>query len=100
VGFNQQTFDWYKKLITIRKENPVLVNGKIEFILAEGGELIYRRYNDNKEITVYFNNTTIGQDYHLGSAILVDLLTGKRESGILHLEPLQAAILKPEMITY
>jgi len=31
VGFNQEQHDFYKKLIRIRKENPVLSNGNIEF---------------------------------------------------------------------
>ena len=39
VSFDQQQFDWYKKLISIRKDNPILENGDIAFLLAEGKKL-------------------------------------------------------------
>lgn len=55
VGFNQELFDYYKQLIKIRKSNPVLSNGKLEFIKAEGKTLVYKRYNDEELIYVLFN---------------------------------------------
>jgi cyclomaltodextrinase len=36
AGFNVQQFEWYKKLIAIRNENPVLADGDIRFLVAEG----------------------------------------------------------------
>lgn len=55
VAFNQQQFNWYKKLIAIRKGNPVLSNGKLDFIITEGKKLGYKRYDDSNEIIVLFN---------------------------------------------
>jgi cyclomaltodextrinase len=94
VGFNQQTFDWYKKLIAIRKENPVLVNGKIEFIKAEGHTLIYKRYDEQNEVLVFFNLEEGSQNFPLPEgAVYKSLLDDKVVSGVLHLEPLEAAAL-------
>lgn len=55
VAFNQQQFDFYKELIAIRKANPVLVSGELEFIKAEGKLLGYRRFLGKDEIVVLFN---------------------------------------------
>jgi cyclomaltodextrinase / maltogenic alpha-amylase / neopullulanase len=55
VSFNQEQFDWYKKLIALRKANPVLVHGDIEFFLTEGQRLGYKRSDGEDEIFVLFN---------------------------------------------
>jgi len=55
VGFNEELFDFYKKLTRIRQENPLLRSGEIEFLTAEGMVLSYRRYDDDSEIFVAFN---------------------------------------------
>ncbi|HEY9116125.1 MAG TPA: glycoside hydrolase family 13 protein, partial [Bacteroidales bacterium] len=55
VGFNQEQFEFYKKLVSLRKNNPVLSSGEIEFILAKGKTLAYKRFDQNDEIIVFFN---------------------------------------------
>ena len=55
VGFNAEQFDFYKKMVALRKNNPVLSSGDIEFILAEGKKLAYKRFDKNDEIVVFFN---------------------------------------------
>ena len=55
VGFDKEHHAFYKKLIHIRKENPVLASGKIRFLRAEGKTLGYLRYDDQHEIAVFFN---------------------------------------------
>lgn len=55
VGFNQDHYNYYKKVIQIRKNNPVLTDGEIEFIKAEGNILAYKRFDDDNEIIVVFN---------------------------------------------
>jgi cyclomaltodextrinase len=55
VAFNQQQYDFYKNLISIRKDNPVLMNGELEFIKAEGKLLGYRRFTEKDEVIVLFN---------------------------------------------
>ncbi|TFF40672.1 glycoside hydrolase family 13 protein [Mucilaginibacter psychrotolerans] len=94
VGFNQQQFDWYKKLIAIRKDNQVLVNGKIEFIVAEGHTLVYRRYDELNEVLVFFNLEEGAINFPLREGtVYKTLLNDSAISGMLHLEPLEAAIL-------
>jgi glycosidase len=55
IYFNDQQFLWYQKLIALRKQNPVLVHGEMEFFLTEGQRLGYRRFKDKEEIIVCFN---------------------------------------------
>jgi glycosidase len=96
VGFNQTQFNYYKKLIAIRKTNPVLIYGDIEFLTATGGHLIYRRFDEQNEILVCFNNQDLVWDFTLPSdAHYINLLEDDiATTGVLHLEPLKSAILK------
>ncbi len=96
VAFNQQQFNWYKKLIGIRKNNPVLATGEIEFIKSEGKTLSYKRFNNNDEIIVLFNLEKTKQEFMLPvSATYKDLLSAKIITGTKALlKPLDAMILK------
>ncbi|SNR16418.1 alpha-amylase family glycosyl hydrolase [Tenacibaculum jejuense] len=56
VKFNHKLFNFYQKIIKVRKENPVLVHGEIEYITQENPEvLLYKRYSKDEEIFVIFN---------------------------------------------
>lgn len=56
VQFNYDLFNYYRKLIQIRKNNSVLVRGDIEFIDQTNSDiLLYRRFDNNNEIYVAFN---------------------------------------------
>lgn len=56
VTFNHELFNFYRKIIQIRKENPVLIHGDIEFIKQDNPSiLLYKRYTKNEEIWVAFN---------------------------------------------
>lgn len=59
VRFDNELFDFYKKLIAIRKQNPVLVDGQLEFILAddENEILAYSRFDEETEIIAVFNTS-------------------------------------------
>ena len=96
VGFEQRQFDWYKKLINIRKENPVLMNGDIVFLLTEGKKLAYKRFDQQNEIIVLFNLEPNRQNFPLiGNNSFIDLLTNKKvKGGNINLNPLTAVILK------
>jgi glycosidase len=96
VGFNQEQFSWYKELIRIRKENPVLATGDIGFLAAEGKKLTYKRFNADNEIIVAFNLEPTAQAFDLpGGNSYVDLLTNRKIKGSqLTLDPLTAAVLK------
>lgn len=97
VGFNQQQFNWYKKLISIRKSNPVLATGEMEIVLAEGKKFGYLRHNETENILVLFNVEPGSQRFALQQAgNYLDLLTGKRYSNIqsIMIKSLGAVVLK------
>jgi len=96
VQFNKEHFEFYKKLIQIRKQNPVLSEGDFRFIVSEGNKLGYIRSRGNDTITVLFNVENSKQTVEIsGSDIHEDLLTGKKYSGKkITLQPLSAVILK------
>lgn len=96
VGFNQQQFDFYKKLIRIRKSNPVLNSGKFEFLLAEGSKLAYSRTLGKEVILVMINAGETPQTFALpGKQSWTDLLNEKSVVGnSLTLNSSSALILK------
>ncbi len=56
VKFNDELFSFYQKIIKLRKENPVLIHGEIEYIKQDNpAVLVYKRYSKDKEIFVAFN---------------------------------------------
>jgi len=78
VGFNQEQFDFYKKLIQLRKANPVLSKGKFEFLLAEGRKLAYRRTEGKEEILVLINAGDTPESFNLpGKRTWTDILKNK-----------------------
>ena len=97
VGFNQEQFDFYKKLIRIRKSNPVLSAGKFEFLLAEGSKLIYKRSDVSNEIVVMINAAATPQTFALPmETTYKDILNNKAIKGNnIILEPFTAVILQP-----
>lgn len=55
LGFNEEHFRFYKKLIQIRKDNPVLSSGEFEVMKAEQNLFVYKRVDQNNEILVILN---------------------------------------------
>jgi len=96
IEFNQQQFDWYKKLIGIRRNNPVLSEGTISFLIAEGEKLAYKRTDSKNEIIVCFNLGNTIQLLNLQEkGNFTDLLTGKKvDAEKVSINPLGAMILK------
>ncbi len=96
VGFNKSQYLFYKKLIQIRKENPVLSTGDIQFLKAVGKVLVYKRFDSKNEIYVLFNIDTKTHAFILPAfSRYVDLLSGKSINGqLLRLKPMSALIVK------
>ena len=96
VGFNQNQYNWYKKLIKIRKDNPVLSSGNINFLKTEGKLLVYKRWNNQQEILVLFNLDKATEMFSLpDKSVYTDLLTNQTIKGnTVELKPLTAMILK------
>ena len=100
VKFNNELFDYYKKLIEIRKNNQVLSNGDIEFIIANGKTLAYKRFNETETLFVLFNLETYPVDFPIDmKSELLNLMTGETLKGsAITLEPLSAMLLKPTSV--
>jgi len=108
VFFNSDLFNWYKKLITIRKENRILSVGDLDFIyINDSNQVIcYKRTLENESILVILNNNNQSESVNLKpklfntSAIkMTDLLSGKKLKVAntdykIDLSPYQILILK------
>ncbi|MFP4470785.1 MAG: glycoside hydrolase family 13 protein [Bacteroidales bacterium] len=95
VGFNREWFGFYRKLISIRKENPVLARGDIEFMTAEGKLLSYKRFDGTNEIIVMFNLQAGPHSFDLPQgAVYRDLMSGEEFSGQAGVDNLSGRILK------
>ena len=108
VSFNQNLFGWYKKLINIRKDNPVLALGDINFFLIDNKNKVlgYERTLDGKKMFIILNNQNKSTEFKLNlnkmlpdGNTLKDMIAEKTfnvEDGIidLPLEPYQILILK------
>lgn len=84
VQFDQGLHDYYQKLITIRKENPVLTHGDLKFWKLHDKDkiLVYSRTDDSTAIFVIFNAYYDKADIRLNLEYMVDepyidLLTGE-----------------------
>ncbi|OFY16431.1 MAG: hypothetical protein A2X11_15410 [Bacteroidetes bacterium GWE2_42_24] len=96
VGFNNNHFKFVKQLIRLRKDNPVLVDGKIEFLVADGPVLVYRRYTDKAQMVMVFNVSTTPHEVEIPEGKWQNLLDGKTiNGGKVSLEGLSALVLKP-----
>ena len=96
VGFNQEQFDFYKKLISVRKSNLVLSNGRFEFLQTEGSKLAYKRSDGKNEIIILINSGSVPLTIALpGISGWTDILSNKAIStDSLILKPLSGMILK------
>ncbi len=58
VTFNKDLFSFHQKLIRIRKANPLLAYGEIEFLSVSDSDkiLAYSRYDNNHEIITIINS--------------------------------------------
>ena len=56
---DKDLFQWYQKLIKIRKENSVLVYGRFKEILNDDEKdiIVYERYDDDNSVIVVINNS-------------------------------------------
>lgn len=94
VQFNTQHFEFYKKIIALRKNNPVLSHGNITFITAKGGYLHYSRTVESKTLFVAFNLGTESIAIQTNGNISVLLQEGNTEikGKQIKLSPLSAMV--------
>lgn len=82
---NTSLKEFYKKLISIRKNNKVLVYGECEFISAPEGVTAFKRLDKDTEILVLINNSSETKNISVEDSIdtnkmYVDLLNSKNVS--------------------
>ncbi len=81
VKTDNRLLAYYRKLIEIRKTNPVLVHGEVEFLLADDARMLlaYSRSNAHDEVIAVFNRSQMGHDVQVQAhgKRYVDLLSGE-----------------------
>lgn len=86
VAFNGDLFNWYKKLIGIRKANLELSDGNLEFFYNNNSDRVvgYKRALNNKSLYVIINNNNqkksveLKQEYFKKKDVFSDLINGKK----------------------
>lgn len=97
IAFDAAQFAWFKKLIALRKNNPVFMDGDFNFLKAQGKTLVYSRTDANNEVVVLFNMGDKPDVYFLpDKAVYTDLMNGGLLEGELELPSLSALVLKRE----
>jgi glycosidase len=108
VSFDNDLFNWYKKLIGLRRQNGVLSEGDLKFIRVDNAEHVmgYSRTLDDTSIIVFVNGSNEERSIavHLdGNAVagddLVNLIdgtkiTGKNKKYKIDLRPYEITILR------
>lgn len=90
-------FNFYKKLLQIRKEREAILEGKTEIIETKGDLLAYKRYTDKESLIVLINFSNKPVDFSLneGNSTLI-FSTGqeiKQENCVIRLSPVSGCIL-------
>lgn len=90
VKFDRQLFDYYKKLIALRKENPALRRGSFKTLFVDDKKDVYafERSVEGNRVIVVMNNSEKKQTVSLPlSGEYVDALTGmKIQPGTMQVE--------------
>jgi len=89
----------YRRLIAIRKAEPVLLAGKCEVLSPSGDVLAFRRYLDGEEMTVLLNTGGKAQHFALtrpGELVLSTYLDREKErlAGIAELRPNEGLLIR------
>ncbi len=90
VKNEKSIFNWYKKLISLRKTNIDFIEGDINFIDNEDGLLIYERGNGNYKVICNILNKSIKFEYCEKEVVLSNY--NELSSGFI--KPYQSIVLK------
>ena len=93
-------FHYYKKLIALRKENPVIVYGKYELLLPDSEELfVYTRTLENEKLLVVCNFSdketafTMPEEF-VSASCLISNLPNAYDKQEIALKPYEAFVLQ------
>ena len=105
VKFDDDLFEFHQKLIRLRKTNPTLVNGDLEFIKVDDNQdlLAYRRFDSNQDMIVIFNHLneskkiSIAKKFDFNYQEILDNRKIYNETDKIFIEvpPMSVYILKP-----
>jgi len=103
VAFDDELFNYYRDLIKLRKDHPVLVHGDIDFIKVDDGAkvLAYSRFDGEHEAIAVFNASDQPRSIQLPVKTTLDYTdklgnTSVKQEGegvVLRLEGRSAAVL-------
>lgn len=95
VEFNQAHYEFYRKLIALRKKYTVLAVGDITFLPSPPKVLVYERRMGSECITVIINASEDAEKITLRPGVrAVDLLEGAAFNGTVQVPPFKAFLLK------
>lgn len=95
VEFNREHYEFYRKLIALRKKFSVLINGDITFLASPEKVLVYERRMGSECITVVINTGNSFEQITLRPGVrAIDLLSDQSYSGTFKVAPFSAYILK------
>lgn len=90
-------FNFYRKLIKLRKENEALFEGKIQFIDSEDSLMIFKRTTFNKELVSILNISDQEVYYDVKQFKYIDILVNNyKEIDSKSIKPFQALVLEIE----
>ena len=93
-------FHYYKKLIALRKQNPIMVYGKYELLLEDSEELfVYTRTLEEEKLLVvcsFSDKETVFEipDEFVGKACLISNRENVYDKKQVVLKPYEAFVLK------
>jgi len=90
---DMELFEFYKKVIKIRKENSLLRTGETKSIYAEKGVYCFERYNKNQKIVIIINREKSSFEMELKGSYR-ELITEKRATGKIVVSGESAAIFQ------
>ncbi len=94
VGFDKDHHAYYRQLIRLRHEQPVLSTGSITFLPGPAAHtLAYERRDGPVRVRVFFNMEATPQTFALPAGNWRDLLTGKPVAAKAVLAPLSGVAL-------
>ena len=95
VEADKELFNWYKKIIKIRKDNRVLSRGHFKEIIADDEKdfIVYERFDEDSSIITAINNSEKDIEINIESSKLlgnaIDLISGNMiiiNNGIINLK--------------
>lgn len=102
ADFNS-VFHYYKKLIALRKQNPIMVYGKYEALMEDSEELfVYTRTMDNEKLLVvcsfcdYETKFTIPAEF-VGTSCLIANIENAYDKAEMTLKPYEAFVLHKKL---